>query len=75
MVLKHITDEYLSHSVSRLSFLIPAVITKVPLDKNASQKYIEMYGKDLPNYDVVDIELSSWKRKWLECDRNCDQKR
>ena len=27
-----------------------------------------MYGKNLPNKDVVDIELSSLKRKWLECD-------
>ena len=27
-----------------------------------------MYGKDLPNKDVADTELSSWKRKWLECD-------
>ena len=27
-----------------------------------------MYGKDLPNKDLVDIELSSWKLKWLECD-------
>ena len=27
-----------------------------------------MYGNDLPEQDVVDIELSSWKRKWLECD-------
>ena len=64
------TDKYLSHSVSSLSFLIPTVITKVPLHKKAYQKYIEMYGKDLPNHDVVYIELSSWKRKWLEFDRN-----
>ena len=27
-----------------------------------------MYGSDLPNQDVVDIELSSWKFKWPECD-------
>ena len=27
-----------------------------------------MYGKDLPNKDVVNIELLSWKRKLLECD-------
>ena len=27
-----------------------------------------MYGKDLPDKNVVDIKLSSWKRKWIECD-------
>ena len=58
----------LLHSASRLLFLIPTVITKVPLGKDSYQQIIEMYGKDLPNKDVVDIELSSWKRKWLECD-------
>ena len=27
-----------------------------------------MYEDDRPNQYVVDIELSSWKCKWLECD-------
>ena len=27
-----------------------------------------MHGKDILNHDLVDIELSSWKRKWLEFD-------
>ena len=31
------------------------------------QQIIEMYRKDLPNKDVVNIDLSSWKRKWIEC--------
>ena len=58
----------LSHPVSRVLFLVPTVITKVPLGKDSYQQIIEMYGKDLPNKDVVDIELSSWKCKWLDCD-------
>ena len=58
----------LSHSASRLLFLISTVITKVPLGKDSYQQITGMYGKDLPNKDVVDIELSSWKHKWLECD-------
>ena len=52
----------LSHSASRFLFLIPTVITKVPLDKDVYQQIIKMCGKDLPNQNVVDIE-----RKWLEC--------
>ena len=48
--------------------MIPTVITKVPLDKDAYQQIIEMYGKDLPNKDVVDIEISLWKHKRLKCD-------
>ena len=58
----------LSHSALRLLFLIPTVITEVPLDKDAYQQIIEMYGKDLSNKYVVDIGISSWKCKWLECD-------
>ena len=58
----------LSYTASRLLFLIPAVITKVQLDKDSYQDVIEMYGKDLPNQDVVDVELASWKRKWLDFD-------
>ena len=58
----------LSHFASRLLFLIPTFIIKVPLDKNAYQQIIEMYGKYLPNKDVIDIDLSSWKFKWLKRD-------
>ena len=58
----------LSHSASRILFLIPTVITKVPLDKDAYQQITEMYGKDRPNQDLVGIEVSSWKRKWIEWD-------
>ena len=39
----------LSHSPSRLLFLIPTVITKVPLDKDAYQQIVEVYGKNLLN--------------------------
>ena len=49
----------LSHSASRLLFLISTVITKVSLDKDTFQKIIEMHRKELPNQDVVDIKLSS----------------
>ena len=50
------------------SYHILPVITRVPLGKDSYQQIIKMYGKNLPNKDVVDIELSSLKRKWLECD-------
>ena len=53
----------LSHSVSRLLYLIPTVITKVLLDKDVYQQIIEMFGKDPSNQDVVEIKLSSWKRE------------
>ena len=33
-----------------------------------------MYGKDLPNKNVVVIELSSCKRIWLECDERLQPK-
>ena len=62
------------HSASRLLFLIPTVITKVILDKDAYQQIIEMYGKDLPKNYVVDIELSSWKHKWLKHDERLRSK-
>ena len=65
---KSLVNDSFIHSASGLLFLIPTVITKVPLNKDAFQQIIEMYGKDLPNKDVADIELSSWKRKWLERD-------
>ena len=58
----------LSHSASRLLFLIPTVITEVPPDKDAYQQITETYGKDLSNKYVGDIGISSWKCKWLECD-------
>ena len=64
----------LSHSASRLLFLIPTVITKVPLGKDSYQQIIEMYGKDLPNKNVVDIDLSSCKRISLECDEKLQPK-
>ena len=38
---------------------------KVPLGKDSYQQIIELYGKDLPNKDVINIELSSWKRKCI----------
>ena len=53
----------LSHFASRLLFLIPTVIIKVPLGKDSYQQIIEMHGKGLLYKDVVDIELSSWKHK------------
>ena len=53
----------LSHFASRLLFLIPTVIIKVPLGKDSYQQVIEMHGKGLLYKDVVDIELSSWKHK------------
>ena len=52
----------LSHFASRLLFLIPTVITKVPLGKDSYQQVIKMHGKGLLYKDVVDIELSSWKQ-------------
>ena len=52
----------LSHFASRLLFLIPTVITKVPLGKDSYQQVIKMHGKGLLYKDVVEIELSSWKQ-------------
>ena len=33
-----------------------------------------MYGKDLPNQDVVTIDLLPWKQEWLECDEKLQPK-
>ena len=65
----------LSHSASRLLFLISTVITKVPLDKDTFQKIIEMHGKELPNKDMADIKIEMHRNaNGLNVMRNCDEK-
>lgn len=58
----------LSLRASKLLFLVPDVMCTLPDNSTEFNEIVEMYKEDLVNPDVIDIELSVWRRKWLRVD-------
>ena len=56
----------LSYSASRLLVLVRSIIVKTPIEQTKCEPNIKLYDSNLPNQDLLDIELSSWKQKLLD---------
>lgn len=53
----------MSQRAAKLLYLTPSVYCDEELNSSAVKEAIEMYKDDLPNPDLVDIELLRWKTK------------
>jgi hypothetical protein len=54
----------LTKKATKLLFLVPSLICDINIDKTVFEDAINLYCDDLPNENVVDIEIRMWKRKW-----------
>ena len=52
----------LSERSSKLLFLVPAVISKI--ENLDFSELSDFYRDDLPNKDILDLEIKSWRRVW-----------
>ena len=50
----------------KLLLLVPSIICDPEYNDWDIEGLIEQYSDDLPNPDVIDLELKLWKRKWSE---------
>ena len=53
-------------TASKLLLLVPSILCHPDYTNLENSELTEQYSEDLPNPDVVDQELRSWKRKWME---------
>ena len=56
-------------TTSKLLLLVPSTICVPKYNDLNIEVVIEQYSDDLPNPDVIDLELKLWKRKWSEVDK------
>ena len=59
----------MSQRAAKLLYLTPSVYCDEELNSSAVKEAIEMYKDDLPNPDLVDIELLRWKTKWSQVEK------
>ena len=57
-------------TVSKLLLLVPSIICDPEYNDLDIEGLIEQYSDDLPNLDVIDLELKLWKRKWSEVEKS-----
>ena len=57
-------------TASKLLLLVPSVICDPEYNNLDIEELIEQYSDDLPNPDVIDLELKLWKRKWSEVEKS-----
>ena len=48
---------------------VPSIICDPEYNDLDVEELIEQYSDDLPNPDVIDLELKLWKRKWSEVEK------
>ena len=53
-------------TASKVLLLVPSIICDPEYNDLDIEGLIEQYSDDLPNPDVIDLELKLWKRKWSE---------
>ena len=58
-----------NETASKLLLLVPSVICDPEYNDLDIEGLIEQYSDDLPNPDVIDLELKLWKRKWSEVEK------
>ena len=56
-------------TASKLLLLVPSIICDPEYNDLDIEVLIEQYSDDLPNPDVIDLELKLWKRKWSEVEK------
>ena len=56
-------------TASKLLLLVPSIICDPQYNDLDIEVLIEQYSDDLPNPDVIDLELKLWKRKWSEVEK------
>ena len=49
--------------------LLPSMICYLEYNNLDNEGLIEQYSDDLPNPDVINLELKLWKRKWSEVEK------
>ena len=53
-------------TASKLLLLVPSIICGPEYNDLDIEGLIEQYSDDLPNPDVIELELKLWKREWSE---------
>ena len=56
-------------TTSKLLLPVPTTISDPKYNDLNIEGMIEQYSDDLPNPDVIDLELKLWKRKWSEVEK------
>ena len=62
-------------TASKLQLLVPSLICDPEYNNLDIEELIEQYSDDLPNPDVIDLELKLWKRKWSEVEKSSSESR
>ena len=57
-------------TASKFLLFIPSIICDPEYKDLDIEGLIEQYSDDLPNPDVIDLELKLWKRKWSEVEKS-----
>ena len=58
-----------NETVSKLLLLVPSIICDPEYNDSDIEGLIDQYSDDLPNPDIIDLELKSWKMKWSEVEK------
>ena len=58
-----------NETVSKLMLLVRSIICDPEYNDLDTEGLIEQYSDDLPNPDVIDLELKLWKTKWSEVEK------
>ena len=59
----------LNKTAFKLLLLVPSIISDPEYNNLDIVELIEQYSDDLPNPDVIDLELKLWKRKWSKVEK------
>ena len=57
-------------TASKLLLLLPSIICDPEYNDLNIEGLIEQYPDNLPNPDVIDLELELWKRKWSKAEKS-----
>ena len=60
----------INKTASKLLLLVPSIICNPEYNNLDIEELIKQYSDDLPNPDVIDLELKLWKRKWSEVEKS-----
>ena len=58
-----------NETASQVLLLVPSIICDPEYNDLDIQGMIEQCSDDLPNPDVIDLELKLWKREWIEVEK------
>ena len=58
-----------NETASKLLLLVRSIICDSEYNDLDTEGLIEQYSDDLPNPDVIDLELKLWKKKWSEVEK------